>query len=106
MTMDEVKNYLKIDYNEDDTLIENMYKGCIAYLEPILKYSMEYDNTKYNNFYEYLEGENDKRLNLVNIYILAMTKEMYDDKGLTIDKANSKLKYTMSHILNQLQYSY
>ncbi len=106
MTIDEVKNYLRIDFDEDNILIENMYSGCIAYLEPILKEAMVYDVNNYDNFYEYLETTKDKRLNLVNLYILAMIKEMYDDKGLTTDKANDKLKYTMSHIINQLQYCY
>jgi len=105
MTIDEIKSYLKIDYNEDNLLIENMYSACISYLEPIL--NITYNKYIYDNFYELLESNNDKRLNLINIYILAMIKEMYDGRGLTTTtlKASEKLKYTMGHIINSLQYS-
>ena len=103
MTVNEIKQYLKIDYNDDDKLMENIYKACIYYLEPILNIS--YNKVIYDNFYELLEINNDKRLNLINIYLLAMIKEIYDNRGLTTDKASEKLKYTMSHIINSLQYS-
>lgn len=105
MTVDEIKNYLKIDYNEDDLLIMSMYNACISYLEPIL--NITYNKYIYDNFYELLESNSDNRLNLINIYILAMIKEMYDNRGITqtTDKVSEKLKYTMSHIINSLQYS-
>ena len=105
MTIDEIKNYLKIDYDEDNLLIENMYNACISYLEPIV--NITYNKNLHKNFYELLESNNDNRLNLINIYILAMIKEMYDSRGLTTNtiKASEKLKYTMGHIINSLQYS-
>lgn len=106
MKLEEIKQYLKIDYEDDDLLIDNFNKASIAYLEPIL--NINYNKVLYNNFYELLESNKDRRLSMVNIYILAMIKEMYDNRGLTINstvRASEKLKYTMSHIINSLQYS-
>lgn len=107
MDINYIKNYLRVDHDEDDELIENMFEGCIAYLEPILADVVGvYPSVMYNNFYDFWESEEDKRIKLVDIYLLAMLKEMYDNRGLmTTDKAAEKVKYCMSHILTQLQYS-
>ncbi|MDU1413445.1 MAG: head-tail connector protein [Clostridium sp.] len=106
MKLEEIKQYLKIDYEDDDLLIDSLYKASIAYLEPII--NIKYNTTLYENFYELLKSNSDSRLKLIEIYILAMVKEMYDGRGLTTTstvKASEKLKYTMSHIINSLQYS-
>lgn len=107
MDINYIKNYIRVDHDEDDLLIQNMLAGCIAYLEPILKNAVGiYPSVMYDNFYQYWKDKEDKRLKLVDLYILAMMKELYDNRGLvSIDKAAEKIKYTMSHILNELQYS-
>lgn len=107
MDINYIKSYLKVDYDDDNLLIESMYNACIAYLEPILVNAVGvYNTVLYENFYEYWKDVNDKRINLVDLYILAMIKEIYDNRGLvSTDRAAEKIKYTMSHILNELQYS-
>lgn len=103
MDINYIKSYLRVDYDDDDILIETLYNSCIAYLEPIL--NLNYSKKMYSNFIEYLESKDDARLNLVNVYILAMMKELYDNRGLvSAEKTQEKAKYTMAHILNSLQY--
>lgn len=103
MKLEEIKQYLKVDYEDDDLVIDSLYNAAIVYLEPI--FNIKYDKNLYKSFYELLEDNQDRRLRLINIYILAMVKEMYDHRGLTTDKAGERLKYTMSQIIDSLQYS-
>ena len=86
--LDKVKNYLKVDYTDDDVIIETY----IIATEKFLKTLCEKD-----------EFEEDKQ-ELAEIYMLAMLSELYNSRNLTVDKAEQRVRTIMQSILNQLRY--
>ena len=88
LNLDKVKNYLKVDYNDDDAIIETY----IIATEKFLKKLCEKD-----------EFEEDKQ-ELAEIYMLAMISELYNNRNLTVDKAEQRVRTIMQSILNQLRY--
>ena len=88
LNLDKVKNYLKVDYADDDVIIETY----IIATEKFLKTLCEKD-----------EFEEDKQ-ELAEIYMLAMLNELYNSRNLTVDKAEQRVRTIMQSILNQLRY--
>ena len=88
LNLDKVKNYLKVDYTDDDVIIETY----IIATEKFLKTLCEKD-----------EFEEDKQ-ELAEIYMLAMLNELYNSRNLTVDKAEQRVRTIMQSILNQLRY--
>lgn len=86
--LDKVKNYLRVDYNDDDVIIETY----IIATEKFLKTLCEKD-----------EFEEDKQ-ELAEIYMLAVISELYNSRNLTVDKAEKRVRTIMQSILNQLRY--
>ena len=86
--LDKVKNYLKVDFNDDDVIIETY----IIATEKFLKTLCEKD-----------EFEEDKQ-ELAEIYMLAVISELYNSRNLTVDKAEKRVRTIMQSILNQLRY--
>ena len=88
LNLDKVKNYLKVDFEDDDAIIETY----IIATEKFLKTLCEKD-----------EFEEDKQ-ELAEIYMLAMLSELYNSRNLTVDKAEQRVRTIMQSILNQLRY--
>ena len=88
LNLDKVKNYLKVDYTDDDVIIETY----IIATEKFLKTLCEKD-----------EFEEDKQ-ELAEIYMLAVINELYNSRNLTVDKAEQRVRTIMQSILNQLRY--
>ena len=88
LNLDKVKNYLKVDFDDDDAIIETY----IIATEKFLKTLCEKD-----------EFEEDKQ-ELAEIYMLAVISELYNSRNLTVDKAEQRVRTIMQSILNQLRY--
>ena len=88
LNLDKVKNYLRVDYADDDAIIETY----IIATEKFLKTLCEKD-----------EFEEDKQ-ELAEIYMLAVINELYNSRNLTVDKAEQRVRTIMQSILNQLRY--
>ena len=88
LNLDKVKNYLKVDFDDDDIIIETY----IIATEKFLKTLCEKD-----------EFEEDKQ-ELAEIYMLAVINELYNSRNLTVDKAEQRVRTIMQSILNQLRY--
>ena len=86
--LDKVKNYLKVDFNDDDVIIETY----IIATEKFLKTLCEKD------------GFEEDKQELAEIYMLAMIRELYNSRNLTVDKAEQSVRTIMQSILNQLRY--
>ena len=86
--LDKVKNYLKVDFNDDDVIIETY----IIATEKFLKTLCEKD------------GFEEDKQELAEIYMLAMISELYNSRNLTVDKAEQSVRTIMQSILNQLRY--
>lgn len=88
LNLDKVKNYLKVDFDDDDAIIETY----IIATEKFLKTLCEKD-----------EFEEDKQ-ELAEIYMLAVISELYNSRNLTVDKAEQRVRTIMQSLLNQLRY--
>ena len=86
--LDKVKNYLKVDFNDDDVIIETY----IIATEKFLKTLCEKD------------GFEEDKQELAEIYMLAMISELYNSRNITVEKAEHRVRTIMQSILNQLRY--
>lgn len=101
-----VKNYLRVDYEEDDLFINSLIAMAEEFLftftKKVEEFSDKHDNLRSSNSdYElYSEGQ----IYLADMYCLALISEMYNNRGLTVKEAENKIRYVMQNILNQLRY--
>ena len=86
--LDKVKNYLKVDFDDDDAIIETYIIATEKFLKKLCEKN---------------EFEEDKQ-ELAEIYMLAMINELYNSRNLTVDKAEQRVRTIMQSILNQLRY--
>lgn len=88
LNLNKVKNYLKVDFNDDDAIIETYTIATEKFLKTLCEKN---------------EFEEDKQ-ELAEIYMLAMINELYNSRNLTVDKAEQRVRTIMQSILNQLRY--
>lgn len=91
LSVGEVKNYLRVDYDEDDILIQNLIEAAEDYL--------------YNATGKKFTEKN----KLAKRYCLALVYDWYKDKGMNIratknTTVSEKVKYTLQSILLQLKF--
>ncbi len=84
MTLDEVKNFLKVDFNDDDRLIE---------LE--IQAAMEYINDAVDNC--------DMESARVRLLILHIVSTLYENRLYTISNTSGKVQYALRSMVLQLQ---
>ena len=88
LNLDKVKNYLKVDFEDDDAIIETYIIATEKFLKKLCEKN---------------EFEEDKQ-ELAEIYMLAVINELYNSRNLTVDKAEQRVRTIMQSILNQLRY--
>ena len=88
LNLNKVKNYLRVDYNDDDAIIETYIIATEKFLKKLCEKN---------------EFKEDKQ-ELAEIYMLAMINELYNSRNLTVDKAEQRVRTIMQSILNQLRY--
>lgn len=91
LSVGEVKNYLRVDYDEDDILIQDLIESAEDYL--------------YNATGKKFTEKN----KLAKRYCLALVYDWYKDKGMNIratknTTVSEKVKYTLQSILLQLKF--
>ena len=105
MRLDEAKLLLKVDYDEEDIIIKQMIEAIDVYLYnatgKVEPYSDLDDNlTTVDNKVYFEEFE----LPLVDLYKNALLIEMFENRGLTCQQADNKIRHIYSSILSQLKY--
>ena len=88
LNLDKVKNYLKVDFDDDDIIIETYIIATEKFLKKLCEKN------------EFVEDKQE----LAEIYMLAMINELYNSRNLTVDKAEQRVRTIMQSILNQLRY--
>ena len=88
LNLDKVKNYLKVDFDDDDIIIETYIIATEKFLKKLCEKN---------------EFEEDKQ-ELAEIYMLAVINELYNSRNLTVDKAEQRVRTIMQSLLNQLRY--
>ena len=105
MTLNEAKLLLKVDYTDEDKIIEQMIQAIDVYLYNAIgkveKYSnLDYDLPTVDNKVYFEEFE----LPLVELYKNALLVEIFVNRGLTCQQADNKIRHIYSSILSQLKY--
>jgi len=83
ITVNDVKNYLNIMHDEDDTLIRSILFGTRAYIKN----------------YTGLTTENMDLYDELSITLFVLSGEMYDNRLMTVDKI-SKVNPLVENMLN------
>lgn len=86
MTLNEVKSWLKVDFDDDDDFITLLIAAAQEYVTDAL-------------------GKCDENIARVRLLMLVIISEMYEKRALTVnsDSTNTKVQYTIRSIINQLQ---
>ena len=104
MRVDEAKILLKVDYDDEDLVIKQMIEAIDVYLYNAIgkvePYSDLDDNLTTVDKVYFEEFE----LPLVDLYKNALLVEMFENRGLTCQQADNKIRHIYSSILSQLKY--
>ncbi|AQS09680.1 phage gp6-like head-tail connector protein [Clostridium saccharobutylicum] len=88
ITIQEAKDFLRMDDDSEDVLIESLITGAELYLY----------NATGKNF--------DSTNPLAKLYCRVLVTDWYENRGLMQDKnVSEKVRFTLSSIMLQLQYS-
>lgn len=92
MDLEFVKNYLRVDTDEDDSLINHLIKSANAYMSGAID---EYDSK--------MEIEGFKLM--AQLVMLTMISEWYDNRLYTKNSNYDKVSKIVTSMIQQLQYS-
>lgn len=88
ITLNEVKSYLRIDFDDDDNDLQDLIDCAEAYLQNATNKTFDSTNK------------------LAKLYCKALIGDWYDDRALMESrKTSEKVKFTLSSIMLQLQYT-
>ena len=87
MTLQEVKAFLKVDFNDDDDFITLLIDVAREYIIDAI-------------------GKCDETVARVKLLMRIIVGELYEKRSMTfdIDHTNQKVQYTIRSIINQLSY--
>ena len=87
MTLDEMKSYLKVDYNDDDNDITLMMDVAREYIVDAI-------------------GECNEEIARVKLFMRVIVAELYEKRSMTFDmnSTNEKVQYVIRSIINQLSF--
>lgn len=86
MQLQEVKDFLRIDYEEDDILIQSLIDSCYSYI----------DNCTGENY-----KTNPKKRVLADLLVKRMVKDIYDNRS-TLEEGKFKRNNMINSILEIL----
>ncbi len=87
LKLDEIKNFLRIDFDDDDQMLEMLKEASIETIKGMTGFDMKKsDSVK------------------ADIVCLALIHEMYKDRALTTEAAGHKIRPIYEGILIQLSY--
>lgn len=83
ITVNDIKGYLNLLHDEDDSLIKSILQGCKSYIKQYTGLS--------------LESMDEKEELAITLFVLAA--ELYDNRSMTVDKL-SKVNPLVESMLN------
>lgn len=82
MELSEVKSYIRVDYDDDDEIIQLMYDAVIDEMTELIP-SFDEENIT----------------NRQKLLICAYVKELYDNRGNTTTASSEKIRYAVRSLL-------
>ncbi|HBJ2612665.1 TPA: phage gp6-like head-tail connector protein [Clostridium botulinum] len=87
LTLEETKEFLKVDYEEEDNSIQDLINASEQYLKNAV--GREFDSNNY----------------LAKLYCKVLVSDWYDNREyMENNKMSNKVRYTIQSILTQLKY--
>jgi uncharacterized phage protein (predicted DNA packaging) len=87
LTLEEAKDFLKVDYDDEDIFIQDLINASEQYLKNAT--GKTFDSTN----------------QLAKLYCSVLVNEWFKDRGLMQDaKTSDKVRFTLASILRQLEY--
>jgi len=93
LTVDEVKLYLRVDFADDDNLINLLISNAETYLRDSIE---DYDR----------KVANDSFKNKAKLAMLVLIADWYDNRNFTTSKVEERTKYTIQSLIQQMKYGY
>ena len=90
--MEEVKEALKIDYEDEDTFL-NL---CLEAAKSHLKNAIDDFETKLTN---------EKFFNQAKLVIIMTVQDMFDNRSYTTEKQSEKVKFIIQSLIAQMRWS-
>ena len=89
MTLAEMKSYLKVDFDDDDTFITLLMDVAREYIIDAI-------------------GECNEEIARVKLLMRVIVAELYEKRSMTFDinSTNEKVQYVIRSIINQLSFSF
>lgn len=88
ITLDETKKYLRVDGDEENSLIESLISASETYLYNAT--GKEFDNTN----------------QLARLFCLVLVVDWYENRGLNVGRVGEKTRPVISSMLSQLNHCY
>lgn len=87
MTLAEMKSYLKVDFDDDDTFITLLMDVAREYIVDAI-------------------GECNEEIARVKLFMRVIVAELYEKRSMTFDmnSTNEKVQYVIRSIINQLSF--
>lgn len=107
MTLNQVKEYLRIDYNEDNEYLQFLIDASESLLFSLTN-KLDQNSVLYHELNacgQPVATYTQHQSKLAELYRLAVIAEMYENRSLTVEGANDKVRLIYSSILTNLIYS-
>lgn len=88
ITLEETKQYLRVDGDIDDDLIESLIDAAETYLTNATGKTFDYSNY------------------LARLFCLTLVTDWYENRGLAVGKTGEGVRPVIESLLAQLNYSY
>lgn len=88
LTLEETKNWLRVDGTNEDTLIQTLIGASETYLSNAVE--VEFDNTH----------------DLAKLFCLVLCADWYENRELIGSQPSDKVRFTCQSIMAQLQHAY
>lgn len=88
ITLEETKQYLRVDNIEEDVLIESLINAAETYLTNATGKTFDSSN------------------HLARLFCLTLVTDWYENRGLTVGKVGAEIRPVIDSMLAQLNYCY
>lgn len=96
LSVEEVKPYIRVDYDDDDVLIDLLIANAEIYLRDAIS---DFDLKVSND----IEG---RFKNKAKLAMLVLIKNWYDNRDFMEFRVGEKIRYTIQSIMVQMNYSH
>lgn len=93
LSLDDVKNFIRVDYDDDDNLINLLIDNAEIYLKDAID---DYDS----------KIKNERFQNKARLAMLVLISNWYDNRDFAEFKVDEKVRYTIHSLIQQMKHGY